>query len=183
MFVCLVVYQMMWAADFHQATAWSFEYHCLEALSLPNFGSPARVFPLEEEACRPPSPEQACTPPTSPERLNNTSGLPSFESLRCRTLAKRRSFCGLRPGRLWQFPRSRLHSTNVGLSGPDGDQDISVFCVAAIIEQNRTMLLEKLQSMDDAIKVSACELCSKSKPLSLHLNNWLPYSNPCLIRI
>jgi hypothetical protein len=51
--------------------------------------------------------------------------------------------------------RSRLHSTNVGLSGPDGDQDISVFCVAAILEQNRSMLLEKLQSMDDAIKVSA----------------------------
>jgi hypothetical protein len=155
----LYMWEMMWAADYHQATAWSFEYHRLEALSLPNVGSPARVYPLEEEAasCKATSPEQAAataaTPPTSPDRFP-TSGEASFDSpLRCRTLAKRRSFCGLRPGRLWQFPRSRLHSSNVSLSGPDGDQDISVFCVAAIIEQNRSMLLDKLQSMDDAIKI------------------------------
>ena len=150
----------MWAADFHQATAWSFEYHCLEALRLPNFGSPARIYPLEEEStCKPASPVQV-TPLTSPERLN-TSGSPSFDPLKWRALTKRRSFCGLRPGKLWQISRSRLHSTNEGLSGPDGDQDISVFCVAVILEQNRTMLLEKLQSMDDAIKVSACKIWKK----------------------
>lgn len=150
---------MMWAADFHQATAWSFEYHSLEALRLPNFDSPARIYPFEEEStCKPSSPE-LLTPPTSPESLN-TFGSPNFDPLRWRALTKRRSFCGLRPGRLWQMNRSRFHSTNVGLSGPDGDQDISVFCVAAILEQNRTMLLEKLQSMDDAIKVSACNICN-----------------------
>lgn len=149
----LYMWEMMWAADFHQATAWSFEYHSLEALRLPNFGgSPVRVYPLEEEStCKASSPE-LLTPPTSPERLN-ASGSPSFDPLKWRALTKRRSFCGLRPGRLWQMSRSRLHSTNVGLSGPDGDQDISVFCVAAILEQNRSMLLEKLQSMDDAIKI------------------------------
>ncbi|KAG0606365.1 hypothetical protein M758_9G135600 [Ceratodon purpureus] len=148
----LYMWEMMWAADFHQATAWSFEYHSLEALRLPNFDSPAKIYPFEEEStCKPSSPEQL-TPPTSPERLN-TSGSPSFDPLRWRALTKRRSFCGLRPGRLWQMNRNRFNSTNVGLLGPDGDQDISVFCVAAILEQNRTMLLEKLQSMDDAIKI------------------------------
>lgn len=152
----------MWAADFHQATAWAFEYHSLEALRLPNFNSPTKIYPLQEgESCRDSFPD-ILTPP-SPERLHRaSSGSPCLDSVRWRTIAKRRSFCGLRPGRLWQINRNRLNSTNIGLSGPDGDQDISVFCVAAIMEQNRGMLMEKLQSMDDAIKVSACETCSQS---------------------
>lgn len=149
----LYMWEMMWAADFHQATAWAFEYHSLEALRLPNFNSPTKIYPLQEgESCRDSFPD-ILTPP-SPERLHRaSSGSPCLDSVRWRTIAKRRSFCGLRPGRLWQINRNRLNSTNIGLSGPDGDQDISVFCVAAIMEQNRGMLMEKLQSMDDAIKI------------------------------
>jgi hypothetical protein len=146
---------MMWAADFEHASTRTLEYQSLEALQLQH-PLPDRSFPPEDEveACRVNhSPELSSSPTcTTLQRLHTceTSGI---ESLRWKALASKTSFCGLRPGRLWHKNRNRTLPRNAGLLERRGDEDISVFCVAAIIEQNRNMLFNKLQSMDDAIKV------------------------------
>lgn len=143
---------MMWAADFEHASTRMLEYQSLEALQLQHPLPDRRSsFPPEDEvggACRVDH-SPTCT---TLQRLHTceTSGI---ESLRWKVLASKTSFCGLRPGRLWHKNRNRRLPRNAGLLERKGDEDISVFCVAAIIEQNRNMLFNKLQSMDDAIKV------------------------------
>ena len=146
---------MMWAADFEHASTRTLEYQSLEALQLQHPLPDRRSFPPEDEfeACRVNhSPELSSPTCTTLQRLHTceTSGI---ESLRWKALASKTSFCGLRPGRLWHKNRTRTLPRNAGLLERKGDEDISVFCVAAIIEQNRNMLFNKLQSMDDAIKV------------------------------
>ena len=146
---------MMWAADFEHASTRTLEYQSLEALQLQH-PLPDRSFPPEDEveAC----PELSSSPTcTTLQRLHSceTSGI---ESLRWKALASKTSFCGLRPGRLWHKNRNRTLPRNAGLLERRGDEDISVFCVAAIIEQNRNMLFNKLQSMDDAIKVKLLDI-------------------------
>lgn len=46
-------------------------------------------------------------------------------------------------------PRLPIVST---LVERNGDEELSVFCVAAILVRNRNKLLKDIQSMDDAIK-------------------------------
>lgn len=62
-------------------------------------------------------------------------------------------FCGLRPG-IWGKPSRQKSRSGSGLLQKKGDEELSVFCVAAILVLNRGKLLKDVQSMDDAIKVS-----------------------------
>ncbi|BFI33270.1 hypothetical protein MPTK2_4g90330P [Marchantia polymorpha subsp. ruderalis] len=64
----------------------------------------------------------------------------------------RSPFCGLRPGALLTKNRHRMPTVST-LLGKNGDEELSVFCVAAILVQNRNKLLKEVQSMDDAIKM------------------------------
>lgn len=134
---------MMWAADFDQATVWALECETLDALVLKDPLPKAEMFPASETS----------SVFVSPERLHRPESL-GPEAFRWKALAKGSSFCGLRPRDFWARHQNRMVSAEAGsLLGQHGDEDISVFCVAALIEQNRDKLLKKIQSMDDAIKV------------------------------
>lgn len=142
---------MMWAADFDQAMAWALDDNCLESLVL---RTPSTR--LEEEFCAEDelsSPDLRYAFPGSPyggSQLSDSSTPGTFGG---DILSKGGPLCGLKPSHFWSKHRQLTSSTLTGLLGRDGGEELSVFCVAAILVQNRTKLLKDVQSMDDAIKV------------------------------
>ncbi|KAL2631581.1 hypothetical protein R1flu_016267 [Riccia fluitans] len=149
----LSLWEMMWAADFNQAIVWALEYSCLDALVL-NMPSPFTCTP-EREADNSGCDDAANVSQygTSPRQDYASAGSasPNASSFGGNFLA-RSPFCGLRPGNLLSKNRQRMPTVR-NLIGRNGDEELAVFCVAAILVHNRNKLLKEVQSMDDAIKL------------------------------
>ena len=147
---------MMWAADFDQAMAWALDYNCLESLVLRIPSTRLEEeFCAEDEVSMPTSPDPRYTHPGSPYGGSQLSDSFTPVAFGGDTLSNGGPLCGLKPSHFWSKHRQLTPSTLTGLLGRDGDEELSVFCVAAILVQNRTKLLKDVQSMDDAIKVFA----------------------------
>ncbi|BBN20771.1 hypothetical protein MPTK1_4g13805 [Marchantia polymorpha subsp. ruderalis] len=152
----LSLWEMMWAADFNQAMAWALEYNCLDALVLsipPPFFNPDSRRGDDAGYHDTPHLSFASQYGCSPHRdyPSAEGALPNSSTFGGNFLA-RSPFCGLRPGALLTKNRHRMPTVST-LLGKNGDEELSVFCVAAILVQNRNKLLKEVQSMDDAIKM------------------------------
>ncbi|XP_024534015.1 small G protein signaling modulator 2 isoform X1 [Selaginella moellendorffii] len=138
----LCMWEMMWAADFDNGISWALEYHCPELLIVKDPTPVDETLPEDDsKAMSPLYTFQDQSLDTSPLEDNDRVGYLSRSPL-----------CGLRAGNFW--PRHSRHKirTVSSLLGKTGDDELSVFVVAAILVLNRTRFMKDVHSMDDAIK-------------------------------
>ncbi|KAF8402374.1 hypothetical protein HHK36_013329 [Tetracentron sinense] len=142
----LFMWEMMWAADFDELVARELEEHCLEPLvvQLPR-NSDAE---MEEE---------------SEENVNGSSkgGLQSKHgniehsisaNIGMKT-ASSHPFCGLT--RNFWSKNDRMQICTAVSSTRNGDDELPIFCVAAILIVNRQKIIKETHSIDDLIKAGA----------------------------
>ena len=153
---------MMWAADFDESVTCNLEEICLEELivQLPR-DSGAEI---REE---------------NPENGNDgvKGGLQSKHSLSENEGIKAAStynFCGLT--RNFWSRNEHLHTCSVVSSTRKGDDDLPVFCVAAILIMNRQKIIRETRSIEDMIKVSPLELLSYTVSLSVSIQTCIALS-------
>ncbi|XP_057874046.2 uncharacterized protein LOC131080009 [Cryptomeria japonica] len=140
----LCMWEMMWAADFDEAMAWALENNCLEALvlRLPKTLSRGSHVECDEG-----------TPRSKSNKLEqnhveiHVSGHDDARSL------SRSPFCGLGAGNFWPKQDRQQILSMSSLLKKDPDDELSVFCVAAILVLNRSKFIKEINSMDDAIKM------------------------------
>ncbi|CAM6089462.1 unnamed protein product [Calypogeia fissa] len=150
----LCMWEMMWAADFNQAMALSLEFNCLDALELrlsPSSFLSESGRSDDNSISIPPSMSFSSQYGSPPNEFSSDMTIPNSGAFGVNFLS-RGPLCGLRPGGLLMKNRHRLPLLTSTLLGRNGDEELSVFCVAAILVQNRNKLLRDIQSMDDAIK-------------------------------
>ncbi|KAF8724032.1 hypothetical protein HU200_021041 [Digitaria exilis] len=142
----LTMWEMMWAADFDEEAIRRLEESCLESLlvdlrtdlsceakeahrmnsSTRRKSKARRSYHRNGEIC------EACHPGTRSSTRNH--------------------LCGLSGATIWARPQQMPHlSTNVLARG--GDDELPIFCVAAILIINRHKIIRGTHSIDDAIKM------------------------------
>lgn len=149
-FTCLLILKMMWAADFDESLASHLEANCpdLLAIQIPR-DSGAEI---EQETV---------------ENNDNDSKSGSFSrkgnlvhSVSDNTLMKSESahpFCGLAKS-FWS-KNDHLHIGSAISTTGNGDDELPVFCVAAVLIMNRQKIIKETRSIDDLIKVGGLCLC------------------------
>lgn len=140
----LCMWEMMWAADFDEAMSWALENNCLEPLVL----SPPN--PLHRDTHVGYGENTPCSKSDRSEQLDadiSVSGNSDAKYL------SRSPLCGLRPGSFWPKHGQQQIYTMSSLLKKNGDDELSVFCVAAILVLNRSKFIKEIHSMDDAIKM------------------------------
>lgn len=143
---------MMWAADFDETATDELEMNCPESLVV--------HLPKSSEAL-----ETSFSSVGSGQRNSNVAKTGDDTVNRFTShsngikLISSYPFCGLATARLWtrndRMPASRILS-----SLKNGDDHLSVFCVAAILISNRQKIIHLTHSLDDLIKASVlCLSC------------------------
>lgn len=135
---------MMWAADFQESLAYNLEDSCLEALVV--------QLPRDLEAeMRGESAEGggdmkggSHSNHGNPEHSMSDTGMKSASTYH---------FCGLT--RNFWSKNDRMHICTAVSSTRNGDDELPVFCVAAILIMNRQKIIRQTRSIDDMIKVGA----------------------------
>ncbi|KAK9141196.1 hypothetical protein Scep_010877 [Stephania cephalantha] len=139
----LRMWEMMWAADFDDSIAQELEKNCLEAL----------VLQLPRDS----------TSEVGEEIIEIGNGIsnghPSLKnghierSISDNVVTKQASsypFCGLATS-FWSR-NDRMHISSV-VSSRNGDDELSTFCVGAILILNRQKIIKETNSIDDLIKM------------------------------
>ncbi|KAK6255442.1 hypothetical protein SCA6_016747 [Theobroma cacao] len=149
----LRMWEMMWAADFDESVTCNLEEICLEAL----------IVQLPRDSGSEIGEENS-------ENGNDgvKDGLQLKHSLSENDGIKSASaypFCGLT--RNFWSRNDRLQICNVVSSTRKGDDDLPVFCVAAILIMNRQKIIRETRSIDDMIKASPLELSIRTVSLSV----------------
>ncbi|KAG5560929.1 hypothetical protein RHGRI_004081 [Rhododendron griersonianum] len=137
---------MMWAADFDESVACNLEENCLEPLviQIPRVSSTE----LGEE-----------TPGNGDGKRSRKGGSKSSHENgeRCISVnggvkpASMPPFCGLT--RTFWSKNDHLHMCTIVSSTRNGDDELPVFCVAAILILNRQKIIRETNSIDDLIKI------------------------------
>lgn len=134
--------QMMWAADFNESVAYSLEEKCLESLVV--------QLPIDcqdevsEDGVENGNSEESCTTQKNLESCSTTNGAIKSGSSR--------PFCGLT--RNFWARDDHMQMTSSFSSTKNGDDELAVFCVAAILITNRQKIIRQTRSIDDMIKAS-----------------------------
>ena len=136
---------MMWAADFDESLSWNLAQNCLEPLVLPLpydlgvDGGEERNDTDEGNTEGGSHPKHANVEPVSPHEA-------MMKSLR-----SNHSFCGLtRSFLLWN---GHMHVHSGSSASRSKEDELPVFCVAAILILNRHKIINGTHSIDDLIKV------------------------------
>ncbi|KAE8663084.1 protein TRIGALACTOSYLDIACYLGLYCEROL 1 [Hibiscus syriacus] len=129
----LRMWEMMWAADFDESTTCNLEDICLDALIV--------HLPRDSgEEIRQENPE------------NEDDGVKGdLQSKHSRSLSASDRFCGLTKSFLARNNSLQLHG--VVSSARKGDENLAVYCVAAILIMNRQKIIKQTRSIDDMIKI------------------------------
>ncbi|KAE8718323.1 hypothetical protein F3Y22_tig00110015pilonHSYRG00160 [Hibiscus syriacus] len=129
----LRMWEMMWAADFDESTTCNLEDICLDALIL--------HLPRDSwEEIQEENPE------------NEDDGVKGdLQSKHSRSLSASDRFCGLTKSFLAKNNSLQLRS--VVSSVRKGDENLAVYCVAAIFIMNRQKIIKQTRSIDDMIKI------------------------------
>ncbi|XP_028550572.1 small G protein signaling modulator 1 isoform X1 [Dendrobium catenatum] len=135
----LFMWEMMWAADFDEAGVQQLEENCLEPLLV-------RVSGSENGE------ENADNCKRKFKSVHSRFRHETWES--CSNELRASSshpFCGLTKATFW----ARHNQLQACDSGPirSGDDELSVFCVAAILIINRQKIMRETHSIDDVIKM------------------------------
>ncbi|XVF37644.1 hypothetical protein REPUB_Repub20aG0027300 [Reevesia pubescens] len=140
----LCMWEMMWAADFDESVTCDLEEICLEALIV--------QLPRDSgEEIREENPENGNDGVKG--GLQSKHSLSENEGIR---VASTYNFCGLT--RNFWSRNDHLQICSVVSSSRKGNDDLPVFCVAAILIMNRQKIIRETRSIDDMIKVSLLEL-------------------------
>lgn len=135
--------QMMWASDFQESLVYNLD-NCLEALvvELPRVSeTEIRVESIENSGDMKGILQ---TNHGNVERsLSDNIGMKSASTYH---------FCGLT--RNFWSRNDRMHMCTAVSSTKNGDDELPVFCVAAILIMNRQKIIRETHSIDDMIKAS-----------------------------
>ncbi|KAI8012501.1 TBC1 domain family member 15 [Camellia lanceoleosa] len=150
----LCMWEMMWAADFDESVSCNLEENCLEPLVI--------EIPRESGAeMGEESVENVKGSVKGVLQSNHGNGDPSISDSSGIKSASTHSFCGLT--RNFWSKNDRLHMCTVVSSRRNGDDELPVFCVAAILFTNRQKIIRETSSIDDLIK-----LIKSRSPASQH---------------
>ncbi|XP_028126784.1 small G protein signaling modulator 1-like isoform X1 [Camellia sinensis] len=140
----LCMWEMMWAADFDESVSCNLEENCLEPLVI--------EIPRESGAeMGEESVENVKGNIKGVLQSNHGNGDPSIADSSGIKSASTHSFCGLT--RNFWSKNDRLHMCTVVSSRRNGDDELPVFCVAAILFTNRQKIIRETNSIDDLIKI------------------------------
>lgn len=137
---------MMWAADFDEAVSQKLEEKCPEPLLLRLRNHSGGEMKLNGSG-------------NSKRKLKKTrSRRTNGESLAqksngARSISKR-PFCGFPSAHFWAED-GQMHPCSLSLSTRNSDEELQVFCVAAILIINRQKIMRETHSIDDVIKASS----------------------------
>ncbi|KAL6976178.1 hypothetical protein U1Q18_024968 [Sarracenia purpurea var. burkii] len=133
---------MMWAADFEESIACNLAENCLEPLVIQiprESGAETGEGSSENGKC---SVKGGQSNHENEERCISDNGMKSASS---------HPFCGLT--RNFWSKNDHLHICTVVSSTRNGDDELPVFCVAAILIMNRQKIIRETNSIDDLIKI------------------------------
>lgn len=138
----LCMWEMMWAADFDESRAYSLEVSCLEALTLqlPR-GSEVEISEGDIENTN------------VKDTLQSNNG--NLERSSCDNAGMKstsiHAFCGLTRNLCSRNDPTK--KCTVISSTKQGDDELPVYCVAAILIMNRQKIIRETRSIDDLIKI------------------------------
>ncbi|XP_022761594.1 small G protein signaling modulator 1-like isoform X2 [Durio zibethinus] len=135
----LCMWEMMWAADFDESATCNLEELCLEAL---NVQLPIDSGAEMREENRENGNDGVKGGLQSKHSLSENGGIKS---------ASTHHFCGLT--RSFWSRNDHLQICSVVSSTRIGNDDLPVFCVAAILIMNRQKIIRQTRSIDDIIKI------------------------------
>lgn len=139
----LCMWEMMWAADFDESTAFNLEESCPEllVLQIPRESDAAIGNEvIENENCDSKGGSQSKL--ANVERSISDAGMTSTSAY---------PFCGLTKN-FWS-KNDRFQICTIVSSTRNGDDELPVFCVAAILIMNRHKIIRETRSIDDLIKI------------------------------
>ncbi|CAN6448754.1 unnamed protein product [Victoria cruziana] len=138
----LCMWEMMWAADFDEATSRELADNCLDPLIL--------HLPQDATTCSTDGNTKQHSKNSPTAHTNEEEPVSGVDAMRPVTMIP---FCGFKPSNFWT--RNNHWQTNTFTFSPlrNGDDDLAVFCVAAILILNRPKIIKQACSMDDVIKV------------------------------
>lgn len=152
----------MWAADFDESLAYDLQDNCLEALELHvprDSSNDMREEIVDTDDGSVTSDSQSnhnendnikASPQSNHERANH-----SVYSIKLKSLSSH-TFCGLARN-IW--PRNdRVRMSSIS-SMRKGNNELSIFCVTAILVLNRQKIIQETHSFDDIIKAGAFIFC------------------------
>ncbi|GMN52511.1 hypothetical protein TIFTF001_021656 [Ficus carica] len=139
----LCMWEMMWAADFDESLAHDLEENCLEALVV--------QLPRDSESeTRDESVESGSSTMKATLEMNHGNVDCSVTAENGMKSATTRHFCGLTRN-IWSR-NDPLQICTAVLSTKKGDDELPVFCVAAILIMNHQKIIRETHSIDDMIK-------------------------------
>ncbi|KAJ6806073.1 small G protein signaling modulator 1-like isoform X3 [Iris pallida] len=139
----LRMWEMMWAADFDEAVAQQLEEKCLEPLRLQLRQSPNTEIKADNRGngiyrrkFKSPNNQHRNDEPSSPYSDRIISSHP---------------FCGLTKANFWAR-NDEMQVCTTATSERNGNDELPVFCVAAILIINRQKIMRQTHSIEDVIK-------------------------------
>lgn len=139
----LCMWEMMWAADFDEAMAQQLEENCLEPLSLQLRKNPSAEMREEKS-------EIGKRKYKNPKHEHNDDSCsPYGNGLRS---ISNHPFCGLTKANFWAR-NDQVQGSTTAASTKNGDDELPVFCVAAILIINNQKIMRQTRSIDDVIKM------------------------------
>ncbi|ESW22451.1 hypothetical protein PHAVU_005G155000 [Phaseolus vulgaris] len=152
----LSMWEMMWAADFDESLAYDLEENCLEALELhlPRDSS----NDMREVIADSDDGSVKGRSQSNHNENDNTKASPHSNLERTYTSGYRiklktfssHSFCGLARNMWQKNDRAQMSSVS---STMKANNELAIFCVAAILVLNRQKILREAHSFDDIIKI------------------------------
>lgn len=140
------LFQMMWAADFDEEFVRELDQNCLEALTI-DLSTP-NMIPSDTIIRKPKHKRMSLNKNGENSRSMTISGI--------MTNGAKNPLCGLsRATRNFWISK---HEHEVGPTGKAGDDELAVFCVAAILITNRHKIMRETKSIDDVIKAGVSVL-------------------------
>ncbi|XP_074281438.1 rab GTPase-activating protein 22 isoform X2 [Silene latifolia] len=141
----LCMWEMMWAADFEESLAWNLAENCLEplVLQLPDDVGTDTVEERKEII-------EGSSKSGSLSKHSNVENLSSDEAV-MKALTSNHSFCGLTKS-LWSR-NDRMQERPEFTVSRNKEDELPVFCVAAILILNRHKIIKETHSLEDLIKV------------------------------
>ncbi|XP_039130310.1 small G protein signaling modulator 1-like [Dioscorea cayenensis subsp. rotundata] len=140
----LRMWEMMWAADFDEAVAQQLEGNCLEPL----------VLHLPEDLNTEMKAESTGNGKVNIKGTGSEDGdhdpCPSYSN-GVKSVSSH-PLCGLTRANFWAR-QDQLHISTIAAPTRNGDDDMPVFCVAAILIINRHKIMRQTHSIDDVIKM------------------------------
>ncbi|KAJ6366561.1 hypothetical protein OIU77_003029 [Salix suchowensis] len=140
----LRMWEMMWAADFDESVVCDLEENCLDALLL-NVPRDCEGDTKEESIENSDGSSRDGSQSKHSNVEHSTSDNTGMKS------ASAYNFCGFT--RNFWSRNDRMQITNAISSTKNGDDELPVFCVAAILIMNRQKIIKETRSIDDMIKI------------------------------